>query len=86
MYITHIYRQLIIFIPLVYILVSGLGIGVLGAWSAYPISDIISFVTAAIFIKHTYASLEKLETRQVAKRNRPRIRRANYNIGNVKQA
>jgi len=85
-FMLSIYRQLIIFIPLAYILVSGLGIGVLGAWIAYPVSDLISFVTAAIFIKHTYASLEKLETREILKKNRPKIRRANYNIGNVKQA
>ena len=64
-----IYRQIIIFIPLVYALVSGLDMGVLGAWLAYPVSDIISFITAAIFIRYTYTSLEILERHQIYKNN-----------------
>ena len=64
-----IYRQLIIFIPLVFSLVSGLGMGVLGAWIAYPVSDMISFITAATFIRYTYTSLEILERHQIFKNN-----------------
>jgi putative MATE family efflux protein len=68
-FILSIYRQIIIFIPLVYSLVSGLGMGVFGAWLAYPVSDAISFITAAIFIKYTYTSLEILEMHQIYKNN-----------------
>ncbi|HEY5563713.1 MAG TPA: MATE family efflux transporter [Clostridiaceae bacterium] len=73
-FLLSIYRQLIMFIPLAYLLVSGLGIGVVGAWLAYPVSDVISFITAAIFIKSTYASLETLETRQIYKKNKYKVR------------
>jgi len=68
-----IFRQIIVFIPLVYVFVSGLGMGVLGAWLAYPISDMISFITAIIFIKYTYISLEILERHQVYKNNKARL-------------
>ena len=71
-----IFRQLIIFIPLVYALVSGLNMGVLGAWIAYPVSDIISFITAAIFIKYTYDSLEILEMHQIFKKNKAKLAKA----------
>ncbi|MFU0824013.1 MATE family efflux transporter [Clostridium sp.] len=46
-----IFRQIIIFIPLVYIMVYWLELGVLGAWISYPISDIISFGISLIYIK-----------------------------------
>ena len=65
-----IYRQIIVFVPLVYAFVCGLEMGVLGAWLAYPVSDIISFITAAIFIKYTYTSLEILERHQIFKSNK----------------
>lgn len=71
-----IYRQIIIFIPLVYTLVIGLDMGVLGAWLAYPISDVISFITAAIFIKYTYISLEILEMHQIYKINKAKFIKA----------
>ena len=79
-FMLSIYRQLIIFIPLVYILVSGIGMGVTGAWIAYPISDIISFITAGIFIKYTYASLETLETREIYKRKKCKVRLASVTM------
>jgi len=72
-----IFRQIIIFIPLVYAFVSGLGMGVLGAWLAYPVSDMISFITAAIFIKYTYTSLEILERHQIYKNNKVKLKLAN---------
>ncbi len=72
-----IFRQLIIFIPLVYAFVSGLGMGVFGAWLAYPVSDMISFIIAAIFIKYTYTSLEILERHQIFKKNKAKARLAN---------
>ncbi|MEK6264933.1 MAG: MATE family efflux transporter [Clostridium sp.] len=75
-----IYRQIIVFIPLAYALMNGLDMGVLGAWIAYPISDIISFVTAAVFIKYTYTSLEILERHQIVKYNTPNSRLAHDSI------
>ncbi|WP_253200567.1 MATE family efflux transporter [Clostridium sp. CF012] len=71
-----IYRQMIVFIPLVYALVMGLDMGVFGAWLAYPISDVISFITAAIFIKYTYTSLEILEMHQIFKKNKAKLAKA----------
>ena len=64
-----IYRQIIIFIPLVYAFVISLDIGVQGAWLAYPISDMITFITSAIFLRYTYTSLEILERHQIYKKN-----------------
>ncbi|MBU3191433.1 MATE family efflux transporter [Clostridium bowmanii] len=78
-----IYRQLIIFIPLVYTLVIGLDMGVLGAWLAYPISDVISFITAAIFIKYTYISLEILEMHQIYKINKAKFTKARLANANI---
>ena len=78
-----IYRQLIIFIPLVYTLVMGLDMGVLGAWLAYPISDVISFITAAIFIKYTYISLEILEMHQIYKINKAKFAKARLANANI---
>ncbi|MBZ9606856.1 MATE family efflux transporter [Clostridium estertheticum] len=75
-----IFRQLIVFIPLVYAFVSGLDMGVFGAWLAYPVSDMISFITAAIFIKYTYISLEILEMHQIFKKNNAKLRLANATI------
>jgi len=46
-----IFRQIIVFIPLVYILVYGFNLGVKGAWIAYPVSDVISFFIAIVYIK-----------------------------------
>jgi len=71
-----IFRQIIIFIPLVYSFVSGLGMGVDGAWLAYPVSDMISFITAAIFINYTYISLEILERHQIFKINKAKLANA----------
>ena len=75
-----IFRQIIIFIPLAYALMSGLDMGVLGAWLAYPISDMISFITAAVFIKYTYTSLEILERHQIVKYKTPNSRLAHDSI------
>jgi len=51
-----IYRQLLLFIPIVIILV--IKMGVIGAWITYPITDIISAVTGVIFIKKGLGSLK----------------------------
>jgi len=71
-----IFRQIIIFIPLVYSFVGGLGMGVPGAWLAYPVSDMISFITATIFINYTYISLEILERHQIFKINKAKLAHA----------
>ncbi len=63
-----------------YSFVIGLDMGVLGAWLAYPVSDMISFITAAIFIKYTYISLEILERHQIYKKNKAKLRLANVTI------
>lgn len=78
-----IYRQIIVFIPLVYTLVMGLDMGVLGAWLAYPISDVIAFITAAIFIKYTYISLEILEMHQIYKINKAKLIKARLEGVNI---
>ena len=44
-----IYRQLLLFIPIVIVLV--IKMGVVGAWITYPITDVISAVTGIVFIK-----------------------------------
>ena len=44
-----IYRQLLLFIPIVIVLVNIMGMT--GAWVTYPVTDIISAITGVIFIK-----------------------------------
>lgn len=48
-FLLSIYRQLVIFIPVALLFVQWFGI--IGAWIAYPISDIISAVTSLYYIK-----------------------------------
>lgn len=47
--ILSVYRQMIIFIPLLFILVGKFNI--MGAWIAYPISDLISAITGVIYVR-----------------------------------
>lgn len=44
-----IYRQLLLFIPIVIVLIKTMG--TMGAWMTYPITDVISAITGMIFIK-----------------------------------
>ena len=67
-----------------YTLVIGLDMGVFGAWLAYPISDMISFITAAIFIKYTYISLEILEMHQIYKKNKAKFTKARLADATIK--
>lgn len=55
-----IYRQLLLFIPIVIILVIKMGI--IGAWITYPITDFISAITGIVFIKKGIAGLNKIDT------------------------
>ncbi|SDL21067.1 putative efflux protein, MATE family [Clostridium cochlearium] len=48
-FLLSIYRQIVIFIPVAIVLIGKLG--VLGAWIAYPLSDIISAITSIYFIR-----------------------------------
>lgn len=51
-----IYRQLLIFIPIVFVSVKTFGL--IGAWIAYPISDIISAFTGLYYMKKAKEALE----------------------------
>jgi Na+-driven multidrug efflux pump len=48
-FLLSIYRQIVIFIPVAILLVQMFGI--VGAWIAYPVSDVISSITSLYFIK-----------------------------------
>lgn len=48
-FLLSIYRQLLLFIPIVIVLVNMMGMQ--GAWITYPITDMISAVTGIVFIK-----------------------------------
>lgn len=61
-----IFRQIIIFIPVVYIMVYGFGFGVVWAWVSYPISDIISLGISLIYIR--YYQVEDIEEEVVKER------------------
>lgn len=67
-FLLSISRQIIIFIPTAYIMVYSFGLGVIGAWIAYPISDVISFVISIIYIN--YYQLEDMKTEQVKEKGR----------------
>ncbi|NLC67088.1 MAG: MATE family efflux transporter, partial [Clostridium sp.] len=47
--ILSIYRQIVIFIPLAWILINTYGS--IGAWIAFPLSDLISFLTGVYYLK-----------------------------------
>jgi Na+-driven multidrug efflux pump len=67
-FLLSIFRQIIIFIPTAYILIYGFGLGTIGAWIAYPISDVISFIISIIYIK--YYQLEDIEAEEVKEKGR----------------
>lgn len=67
-FLLSIFRQIIIFIPTAYIMIYGFGLGTIGAWIAYPISDVISFVISIIYIK--YYQLEDIETEAIKEKGR----------------
>ncbi|MBK1813786.1 MATE family efflux transporter [Clostridium sp. YIM B02505] len=56
-FLLSIYRQLVIFIPVSIIFVQLFGI--VGAWIAYPVSDIISAITSIHFIKQATEESDK---------------------------
>lgn len=46
-----IFREILVLIPLLHIMVYGFKLGVVGAWIAYPVADIISFIVSIVYIK-----------------------------------
>ena len=52
-FLLSIYRQLVVFIPLAILFVYMFG--TVGAWAAFPVSDIISFVTSIYLIRNGFA-------------------------------
>jgi len=52
-----IYRQLLLFIPIVIVLVNRMGIT--GAWITYPVTDIIAAITGMVFIKKGLGTLKR---------------------------
>ncbi|MBU5317251.1 MATE family efflux transporter [Clostridium bornimense] len=70
-FLLSIYRQIIIFIPIVFILVKVLNLGVFGAWISFPISDAISFITSLFYVRKAYSSLDDMiETEKTKKKVR----------------
>jgi len=56
-FLLSIYRQIIIFIPLVFLLTFQFELW--GAWIAYPISDLIAFVTSVVLMIKAYKEVSK---------------------------
>ena len=70
-FLLSIYRQIIIFIPVVFILVKVFNLGVFGAWISFPISDAISFITSLFYVRKAYSSIDDMiETEKVKKKIR----------------
>lgn len=63
-----IFREILVLIPLLHIMVYGLRLGVIGAWIAYPAADIISLIVSIIYIKCNRAEcMENLPIKAKAK-------------------
>lgn len=56
-FLLSIYRQLVLFIPLVILSVNIWG--VMGAWITYPIVDIIAAITGVIYVKKVMSEIEE---------------------------
>ena len=52
-----IFKQIMIFIPMLFVLKDFLGFGITGVWLTFPISDIIASILSIIYIKY---SLDKI--------------------------
>ncbi|WP_251860580.1 MATE family efflux transporter [Clostridium sp. Marseille-Q2269] len=67
--ILSVYRQMIIFIPLLFILVNKFNI--MGAWIAYPISDLIASITGIIYVRVALKEKDKaIEAQQYEKESK----------------
>lgn len=58
-FLVSIFRQIIILIPLAFILIEAMDFGALGAWISYPISDLISSITAIFMMRKEVKKLDK---------------------------
>lgn len=56
-FLLSIYRQIVVFIPVVIVLVGRFGVK--GAWISYPLTDIIAAVTSVYFIKKALEDIER---------------------------
>lgn len=63
-FLLSIYRQIVVFIPLAILFVHMFGI--VGAWIAYPVSDMVSFVTSLWFIRKGVSQRQKYSTSTTA--------------------
>lgn len=66
-----IYRQLVIFIPALYILVNMLGL--IGAWIAYPVSDLLSAITGFYYINRAKADIKEKQRRFILLKTLPQL-------------
>lgn len=81
-----IYRQLLIFIPVVVITTKYFGM--LGTWIAYPLSDMISAVTGIYYMRKAriYIDEDIMEERKIAERRKLKEAYGNGRIGRVTEA
>lgn len=66
-FLLSIYRQMLVFIPLVFIMTNFFG--VMGAWLSFPISDMISAITSLFFMKKAFSQKFEKEYRYSDKNN-----------------
>lgn len=67
-FLLSIYRQIIIFIPILFLLLNKFGI--LGAWIAYPVSDIISAFTGIVYLRYGLRKIKKSNNEDVLEERR----------------
>ncbi|MFD3157724.1 MATE family efflux transporter [Haloimpatiens sp. FM7330] len=80
--ILSIYRQILIFIPLVFVLVRFLGI--VGIWIAYPVSDLISAFTGFYYMHRAMKSYDNKYKEYILKKH---VKRSYSNkLGSVKES
>ncbi|MBU5591980.1 MATE family efflux transporter [Clostridium sp. MSJ-4] len=60
--ILSIYRQLLIFIPVLFILIRFFG--VMGTWISYPVADIISALTGIYYLKSGLSAMDEMDMDQ----------------------
>ena len=69
--ILSIYRQLVIFIPALFILVSMFGL--IGAWVAYPVSDFLSALTGFYYINRAKADIKEKQRKFTLLKTLPQL-------------
>ena len=55
---VSIFRQIIVMIPVAVILMKVFNLGAMGAWLAYPISDILAATVSSILVKREFKELD----------------------------